>query len=456
MGVILQLSEKLLRFINKGSARSAKAKKNILASFLIKGLSILISFILVPLTIDYISKEQYGIWLVLSSIITWFRFFNVGLGNGLRNRFAEALAKDEIDKARTYVSTTYAVLTLIIAGLVILFLAVNPFISWAKILNASDSFANELQFVVMIVFSFFCINFVLKLLNSVVTANQQPSLVGGFNLTTNVLSLLIIFILTKTTEGSLTKLAWVMSITPFVVLTTASIILYSTRYKKFAPSIKFIDFSYVKDLMSLGVKFFVIQIVGIVLFSTDNIIITQLYGPAEVTPYNIAYKYFGIITTGFAIICTPFWSAYTDAYHRNDISWIKRVNKKLRTIWLGFSVLALFLLVISNFFYGIWVPTVEVDFFLSCFMCLYVIFFNWNSIYVLFVNGVGKVTLQLVFAVLGGILNIPLSILFAKTFGMGPAGVILATTISIWHGGILMPIQYKKILNNTAKGIWNK
>src|SRR5450755_4419818 len=94
--------------INRGHSRSINAKKNILFSFLIKGCNIAIGLILVPLTIHYVKPIQYGIWLTLSSIIGWFGFFDIGLGNGLRNKFAEALAKGEHERARIYVSTTYA------------------------------------------------------------------------------------------------------------------------------------------------------------------------------------------------------------------------------------------------------------------------------------------------------------------------------------------------------------
>ena len=88
---------KISSFINflgldKGHERTVKAKKNIVASFVIKGLNIAIGLILVPLTINYLNPTKYGIWITLSSVIGWFSFFDIGLGNGLRNRFAEAIA----------------------------------------------------------------------------------------------------------------------------------------------------------------------------------------------------------------------------------------------------------------------------------------------------------------------------------------------------------------------------
>src|SRR3954447_21221750 len=100
-------------FVNKGHQRSVKAKKNIVTSFLIKGVSIAISFLLVPMTIHYVNASQYGIWLALSSIITWMSFFDIGFTQGLRNKFGEAKAQGNVQLARIYISTTYYYLAII-------------------------------------------------------------------------------------------------------------------------------------------------------------------------------------------------------------------------------------------------------------------------------------------------------------------------------------------------------
>jgi len=114
MSFIKSKFNEILGLVTKGHERSVKAKKNILASFVIKGLGIAISLVLVPLTINYINPSRYGIWLTLSSIVGWFSFFDIGFGNGLRNKLAEAKAKGEEELAKIYVSTTYAILSIII------------------------------------------------------------------------------------------------------------------------------------------------------------------------------------------------------------------------------------------------------------------------------------------------------------------------------------------------------
>ncbi|HEX9511595.1 MAG TPA: MATE family efflux transporter [Puia sp.] len=445
----------LKNFLNKGHSRSANAKKNILTSFLIKGCNITISLVLVPLTIHYVKPTQYGIWLTLSSIIGWFGFFDIGLGNGLRNKFAEALAKGEHEAARIYVSTTYAILTIIISAALLIFFCINPFLNWSKILNSPPDMAHELSILAMIIFVFFSIQFVLQLITTVLTADQQPSKAALFNFFGSLFSLTVIFILTKTTTGNLIYLGLSLGLTPVLVLSASSLWFYSHKYKKYAPSVKYVDFKFARSLMGLGVKFFILQIAVIVLYESSNIIISQLFGPAQVTPYNIAYKYFGVIPMVFGIIMTPFWSAFTEAWTKKDFDWIKNTMKKLNLISILLIIVTMFMLAFSNFVFKLWVgKDVTVPISISIVLAAYFIINARQMIYIYFLNGIGKIKLQLYSGIIGMIVNIPMAIFFGKKFGV--AGVVLSTVILNGINMIWTVIQYNKIINNKATGIWNQ
>ena len=114
--------------LNRGHKRSVKARKNIIASFVIKGLSILIGFVFVRLLYTQLGAVEYGIWLTLTSIVSMVIYFDIGLGNGLRNRFAESLAKNEHEKAKIYVSTTYAGFSIIFGLIFLIFLIIFKFL----------------------------------------------------------------------------------------------------------------------------------------------------------------------------------------------------------------------------------------------------------------------------------------------------------------------------------------
>ena len=447
----------IVDFFKKGHPRTIKAKRNIIASLGLNGFSIIIGLILVPLTLDYLNPTKYGIWLTLSSIIGWFGFFDIGLGNGLRNKLAVAFAMKDIKLAKIYVSTTYASITLIIGGVYSIFLIVNQYLNWAKILNTPPEMEDELSYIALIVFTFFVLQFILKLIGVILNSDQLPAFNNAFNPIGSFIILIIIYIITKFSNENLLLISTVYSGVPVLIFFIASLYLFKGKYKSIRPSIKHVNFKYFKTLAGLGLRFFLLQIAGIVIFSTNNMIITQLFGPSEVTPYNIAFKYFGIMSMLFTIIMTPFWSAFTEAITLNDTLWIKRSINRLIKIWLMLVLSVLILLGFSNYFYHIWVgDSVRIPLLLSVFMGLYTVISTWNNIFAYFVNGVGKIKLQMYASVLVMIINIPISVLFATKFGMGSAGVMFGTCVSLLLGSILIPIQYLKIINNNDTGIWSK
>lgn len=451
------LINRISSLINRGHARSVKAKKHVLASFAIKGGNILISFLLVPLTIGYLDQTRYGIWLTLSSVVMWINFFDIGLGNGMRNKFAAAKAKGELEKARIYVSTTYAAMFLIMGTVWLIFLGIFPFVSWDQVLNTPAGLGVEIGSVVLIVISFFCLRFVLQLLGKLLIADQRPSLNLAFNLIAGIVSITVIYLLTQTTEGSLLYVSLTLSASPVLVLLLASLMFYRGQYRHYRPALKYVRMGEFRSLMGLGSQFFLVQLASVILFTTDNMIITQILGPEHVTTYNIAHKYFHIIPIAFGIITTPLWSAFTDAYTRGEYGWIKNVINKSLKLWVAVVGVVVLMVLGADFFYQLWVgDKVQVPTNLSVAMGVFVLLSTLNSIFVTFINGVGKLRLQIYTAIFSICANIPLSYLFAVTLGLGLTGVILATTCSILLSLVLRPWQYHLLIHQKATGIWNK
>jgi O-antigen/teichoic acid export membrane protein len=417
--------------------------------------SIGIGLLLIPLVLHVISPAEYGVWLTISSFIGWFSFFDIGLGNGLRNKFAEAMAKNDLERARQFVSTTYAMMVMIICAISIIFFLVNIFVDWVVVFNASMTLSDDLTLLVPIVFGLFAVQFVVQLLSNVLLADQRPALNNFIGLLGSVFTLAGILLLDKYAMANLFSIGIVFTAAPLLILCIAHLILYHTRYKQVSPSIQSINMSYAKELTSLGFQFFIIQIAVLILFTTSNMIIVQYLGPTEVTTYNIALKYFGIINSVFILIATPFWSAITDAYHRNDIAWIRNSIRKLIQVWALFCIIVVVMLVGADYAYMLWIgDAVQIPFMVSVMLAIFITLTNWSSIFATFLNGTGKIRLQLYSALFVSIINIPLSIYLVEIYGL--PGVILGSIVCVGIGSIWAPIQYYKLINNTATGLWAK
>jgi len=441
--------------LKSSHSRTWNIQKNIIFSFLLKGISIGISLLLVPLTLNYLDKERYGLWLTLSSIVGWFSLFDIGLGNGFRNKFAEAIAVKNDNLAKTYVSTTFVLLSVIICCVLAVFFVINPFLDWRKILNTTAETRHTLSLLAIICFAFFALRFIFNLITTVFLADQKSALADLVGVLGSLLSLIIIFLLMQIGERSLLYLGFALSACPVLALIIACFTAFAGKYKKYRPSLKFIDFKQSKGLMGLGFLFFIPQICGLLVFATSNIIIAQVFSPAEVTVYNIAYKYFSLVMLLFQIIVNPFWSGFTEAYVRQDYNWVKRVIHKLRLIW-GISCIGLVLMVlISNTVYELWVGNqIVIPISLSIGLAVYVAIFIWNSIFVSFNNGVSKIFIQVWLSLIAGMSFIPLTIFLSRKIGL--AGIPIAMGLSIIPGSFVSPMQYKRIINSRAKGIWNK
>lgn len=442
--------------INKGQERSVKAKKNIIASFFLKGSSIIISIIMVPIAINYVNVSQYGIWLTLSSIIVWFSFFDIGLTQGLRNKFAEAVAKGENELAQIYVSTTYAILVIICSSLFLIFLFVNQYLDWPRILNVSETMHHEVAILALMVFSYFCLQFVLKIINTLLTANQQPALSSLLSVLGQFLSLICIFILVKTTHGSLIKLGAVFCFAPLIVLLIGSIFFFRGSYKTFRPSFSKVRFKYAKGLFNLGVIFFIIQAAGIVQYQTANFIIARNFTTSDVTSYNIVYKYFGMLQMLFGIFLMPFWSASTEAYFKNDITWIKKSVKKYNQLMILMFFAGCIMLYFSKPIYDLWLGKgkVNITFYLSMFGFIYFMTTMLADTYVSFLNGINALRIQFIACLFSPFVYIGVALLLIKYYKLGPFSLFIASIICNFNGLILAPLQYHMVVNKKKKGIW--
>lgn len=440
-----------------GHKRSVTIKKNILASFFLSGSNIVIGFLMIPLCLDYLDTTRYGIWLTVSSILVWFSFFEIGLGSGLRNKLAEALAVKDFEKGRIYVSTTYVILSSFALLLLILYFTLSRFIDWTKVFNTDQSLFGELSVLVNIVFAIFFIKFVLNLIVTILYADQKPALANSIGTIGNLLAIIMIYFLTKTTEGSLVFLGIALSFSPLLVLIIFSLVLFSGKYRVISPSFQFFRYKNARSLFNIGLKFFIIQISGLILYQSTNIIISQTFGPSEVTPYNIAFKLFSTINMIFSIIVVPYWSAYTEAWEHKDITWIKRSIKKLLKIWCFMAIMGIITLIFSKSIYQIWLgDRVHVNFVLSAMLLIYFLLFTFGGIFNMFINGVGKIKLQLYSAVFSAIIFYPLTYVLIKYYGMGIEGIAFAIVLTNLFSPIIAFIQAKKIINSTARGIWNE
>lgn len=412
------------------------------------------SFLAVPLMIRYLGQEQFGVWSTLLSVMSWIVFFDLGIGNGLRNKVAEALATNQRTEAANFIASGYSLIGLIALLLWAIVTTASFFIPWQMVFNTQAISEATLRLTVQIAVFFIVLNFWIGLIGALLGAIQKTSLIALGQLISNVLALMLVFILIKATQASISNLAFAYGVSLVIANVLLSLWFYQ-RHPELRPK-PHLDKLHVNPLLSVGLQFFVIQIAVLVIFTTDKMLITQLFGPEYVTQYEVVFRLFSVITFIHALIMAPLWSAYTDAYHRRDIAWIKYMLHKQMEVYCGVVLAVIVMGLLARPIIALWIgDEVVVSLSLVVTMGLFVLVSTWNGIYAMLVNGIGKIKVQLYTAVIAMLLNIPLALLFTKYFGFGLNGVVLATFISLLLAAVALPIQAHFIVRDGIRGVFN-
>jgi O-antigen/teichoic acid export membrane protein len=442
--------------ISNSDERSRRAYKNLSVSFVAKIVSLSITFIIVPITLNYVGKAEYGVWLTLSSIITWFSFFDIGLGNGLRNKLAVSLAQNDIKTARIYISSSYFLISLISLGMFVLFFVFASLVSWNEILN-THFLANEYLYkIVVIVFFFFCLSFSMKTISSILESLQLYAIKDIISLATQVIGLVAIIILVNTTEGSLYYLSLVYGSQTAFGMFIASLILFSGKLKNFRPSINFINIKQSIPLINLGVWFFLNQILYLITTQISLFIVVHLFGPEDVTVFNLARNYMSISTMLFIMILTPFLSAFTEAFTKRDYEWIKSTIHKIMLAFVGASIIIVIMLIGYRIFFNIWVGgKVMPGILLMIMFGVFGVLQMYSSVYSLFLNGIGKIRLMFYTLLVSAILFIPMVFLFYNS-NFGLSSLVLPGIVTGFFSSYIYKKQFDLVIQKDAKGLWNK
>ena len=349
------MEEKPLHKPETDKVRSRLIVKNVIASFLVKGWTAVVVLLMVPLSLKCLGIYQNGVWLTISSLLVWIDQMDIGLGNGLRNRLTAHVAHGEMAEARMVVSSTVAMLVCIV---LIIIICVTPLIWLTDVyafLNVEPNIIPEMRIALTTAVILVCMTFVMKFISNVYMGMQLPAVSNLLMALGQTISLLATWLAYISGHATFFIVIVVNTVSPLIVYLLAYPYTFFRKFPALRPSLKYVNLSSALELGNLGVKFFWLQIAGVVQFMTANLLISNFFSPAMVTPYQIAYRYMSIVMVFFTVVCMPFWNATTDAYERNDMQWIRNANKKMNLLSLSIALLLLLMIAVSPWVYQIWI-----------------------------------------------------------------------------------------------------
>jgi O-antigen/teichoic acid export membrane protein len=395
-----------------------------------RAVAIAASLISVPLTLHYLGTTRYGVWMTLSSFGNLLAFADVGVSNGLINAVARASARDDELEVRRYVSSAMVALSAIGACIVVPFLVIGPYLSWAAIFSSGGALAaDEIWRAVELFVVCFAVSLPATAIYRVQAALQQGYTAGLWQLAGSLASLVALLVVISLKGGLAALVLSSFGINAAVgALSALWSWTHSLRWTR--PGMRYVGLSHLRSLFGTGGYFFVLQITGSLAYSADNIIITQTLGPAAVAGYSVVARIFESIVGIASMFAAPMWPAFADAAAREDHEWAARALKK--TLWytlLGLTMVVVAVVTMSEPLLRAWLGR-SVPYSLALFAAygLWAVTKGVGAPCAAFLNGTGILAQQVWIAGAFAVTSVLARIYAVKALGV--AGVPLALTVT--------------------------
>lgn len=420
-------------------------------SAIYKGLSGVSMFVSIPLLIQYLGNDNYGVWVLIFTLFQLILLMDFGLASSLKTKIPELNHIGDISRINGYIKSTY-IYTIYIATALFFFAAATV---WTLDLSSIFKIGLPAGFVSRIFtlnIFFFCINFVMnthkalfvsvhrgKYAEQSIAANQFFFLIA--------LTVPLIFYNDADVYSRLYIVTILNGVVCLVVNTFYTLYFFRTEPYVLGKAHE-TDKNFLRDVFYLGLRYMAIQVGSLFLFSSDNYILSYFFGPSEMVPYEIVNKYFQFPLMILMAAMAPIWSMFTRHYLQKDSAWLLTSFRKFNLLYLlvllGLAAAA----VVAAPVMKIWIGNgFNAPIALVAIMAIFTAMRIFTTFYSYFFNGIGNLKSYLLLLFGSVALKLPLSYIFVK-LNLGVLSVVLASIACLTIWCVVQPLQAYKIVGS--------
>ena len=382
-----------------------KLRKQISYTAVYKIIILLLNYVLISLLMDYLGQENFGIYVALTSLFSWMFLFDLGIAKGMRNFVTIAISNQNMKEAKEYISTAYVSILFLAFVACVIIISSLSFVDLQRFFNIGleNSYLQNIFFVLIL--GFF-LKFYFSTVDQLNYATHQSQNVALNGLLVVILNFVGIFILWK--------LEYTSSVIYAIFIFSLSIVLpylYATlrffyKHQELIPSISNYSRKALRTIFSTGSKILFLQIGSLLIIGIDRLILLKYGSALEVSKYEIIYKIMAILVLPVSIVTAPLWSAFTAAYDKNDIAWIKSIFNKFYLMVFGLLITAIILTFSFNTITSFWLNDFPyIEFFVTFMMGILILELIWSTFHSDFLLGINHLSYMMSMVFLGLLLK---------------------------------------------------
>lgn len=395
----------------------------------------------IPMVMRHLGPEEFGLWMVISSLTVLLGFADLGIGNGVLNSVATASGRDDLPRIRAIVAAAGVMLAVV--GVVVLLLgwAVVPWVDWSQVFGLRSSRAALDMTAALLVFAAcFALSIPLGIVARVQMGLQLGYVAGFWQALGSLAGLAGIFLAVRLGAG----LPWLVAALlggPLLASLANTAWFFGRSRPDLRPATWRPEPGLIPELFRLGALFLVLQIAVALAFASDNVIAAKLLGAEAITDFAVAARLFAVVSAVMAILLQPLWPAYAEAIARRDLAWVRQTLR--RASWGAAALAAVgsaVLVVAFDWITGLWLGRpLQISMLLLAGLALWPVLDAVGNSLASFLNGARVVGPQVVLASIFATCCVVAKVVMVRRFGID---ALPWATILTYVGLTLIPLLF--------------
>ena len=327
--------------------------KSISSGYLLFFINNIVALFLTPYMLQFISKEEYGLYILCVDFLAWVSFMEFGTNKVVESKAGHLIAnKDDKGLNRSFNASFY--FQILVATFIF------PFFYFLVQSGIEENQVKHVQLIILLFSVSAALSVFKNLYSAVIVASKKVHLDNKIKLFNNILNYTLILLLVP--------YIGVVGLAIINVLTIILVVIRSRyRVKSLFPQIKvrreFFEKEELKNLFSLGMYFSLGSVATLLLMKIDSFIISKNFGFEQVAFFYITIKLFMLTQKIFHIGLNNFRPHISQLYGKKEFSRIHTFftlvsNITLAALAFGISIMML----INKYFVSLWVGK---EFFIS-------------------------------------------------------------------------------------------
>jgi O-antigen/teichoic acid export membrane protein len=305
--------------------RSKRVWLSVLSSLLTRPVSVIVAVLSVPLFLEYLGAERFGLYESITALVAWLGLTNIGLGLGLVNKLTDCHVSENRTLARGYVSSLLVAITVLVVGTALVYSIVVALVNWGAVFKTSDpSVAGEIPWTVWVTGILLLLSFYSSVPPAIYSAYQELHRNNFWDASAKLASLAGAALVAWFTDWGLVGMAVAFAGGPVLVRLLNLVTMMTIEKPWLRPSPRLFEWPLLRATAGDGIYLFVLQMAGILIFQTDKLVIGTAIDPTSVAGYAVLGKFFLLGYGVFQMLQIPLWPACGEALRRGDTPWVKK------------------------------------------------------------------------------------------------------------------------------------